>query len=299
MGPEKLRKAIRIGVIAVLIGLALLDFLSGVTGAEKDVPFEKWYGNWPVVLTTSFFFVLFVFFLTRPRRPKEWKGAGLTAAFFISLFTEMFGIPLTIYLVAPLLGVEPEIFGMYESHLWAYFVSRTGLIDLQTGVHLVMFVSTTLLVLGLSLVALGWKRVYRGQGELVTTGLYAKLRHPQYLGLIIIVIAFLIMWPTVLTILLAPFLIVKYFFLAKEEDRELEQKFRDEFTRYRDTVPAFIPSLGKKIVTTLVASSLLFISGIFQAQTVEETLAALEKNPRSIAGRPLRPWQKDPTLLRE
>jgi protein-S-isoprenylcysteine O-methyltransferase Ste14 len=276
MIPQTMRKPVRIGIVIVL---SLPGFLSTAKGAEKDVPFEEWYGNWPVVLTTSFFFLLFLFFLTRPRRPKEWKGAGLTAAFFISLFTEMFGIPLTIYLLAPLLGVEPEIFGMYESHLWAYFVSRTGLVDLQAGVHLVMFVSTTLLVLGFSLVALGWKRVYRGQGELVTTGLYAKLRHPQYLGLIIMVIAFLIMWPTLLTLLLAPFLIVKYFFLAKEEDRELEQKFGDEFARYRHKVPAFIPLPGSKTAMTLVALSLVLANGVSQGQTVEETLGSLGKGP--------------------
>jgi methanethiol S-methyltransferase len=136
------------------------------------------------------------------------------------LFTEMFGIPLTIYVLAPVLGIKPKSFGMYESHLWAYLLSRTGIISLKGGVSIVMILSTGLLILGFILLANGWKKVYFGGSKLVTDGLYARVRHPQYLGLIVIVIAFLIMWPTILTVLLAPFLIAGYVRLAREEDRD-------------------------------------------------------------------------------
>ena len=244
MSQQAMRKVVRLGIVAAVIGLTCLGLLSAVTGPAKDVPFEEWYGNWAVVLTTSIILLVFVFFLARPRRPREWQGAGLSAAFFISLFTEMFGIPLTIYLLAPLLGVEPRIFGMYESHLWAYLLSRAGVMSLPAGVYLVMLVSSAVLFLGFSVLALGWKEVYRGRGRLVTTGLYARLRHPQYLGLILIIIAFLIMWPTLLTLILAPFLIGRYVLLSREEDRELEKEFGGEFTRYRETVPGFIPSMS-------------------------------------------------------
>jgi len=208
--------------------------------------FDQWYGNWPVVITTSVVFLIFLFFLTKPRRPKEWKGAGLTAAFFISLFTEMFGIPLTIYLVAPLIGVSPRAFGMYESHLWAYLLSRTRLMSLKDGVAVVMVLSSGIIILGFILLAKGWKKVYRGEGDLVTDGLYGRLRHPQYLGLILIVVAFLIMWPTILTVLLAPFLIARYLFLAREEDHELEKEFGEDFRRYKEMVPGFMPVLVKR-----------------------------------------------------
>lgn len=243
MNHEESRNVLRTGFLILTVGLFALGFLGVVFQPESDIPFEKWYWNWPTVFLATGILLFFIFFLTRPRRPKEWRGAGLTTAFFISLFTEMFGIPLTIYVLAPLLGLEPKIFGMYESHLWAYFLSRTGIISLQAGVYLVMVLSTGLISSGFILLALGWKEVYRGEGALVTDGLYAKLRHPQYLGLILTVVGFLIMWPTFLTVLLAPLLIGRYILLAREEEWELEGKFGEDFRRYKESVPGFIPSL--------------------------------------------------------
>ena len=240
----KIKSATRVGFLVFIIGLFLAFFFLNLYSLPPKVPFEKWYGNWLAVVMASVVFLFFLFFLTRPRRPKDWRGAGLSTAFFISLFTEMFGIPLTIYLLAPSLGVEPRIFGMHESHLWAYLLSRTGFMKLEAAVYLVMVVSTALLLLGFTLLALGWKEVYSGRGGLVTTGLYARMRHPQYLGLILIIFAFLIQWPTLLTLLLAPFLILRYILLAKEEDRELEEKFGEDFSRYQERLPGFISKLG-------------------------------------------------------
>lgn len=240
----KIGPSLRIGLVVFIISVFLAFFFLNLFSLPPKVPFDKWYGNWPMALVVTAIFLFFLFFLTRPRRPNEWRGTGLTTAFFISLFTEMFGIPLTIYLVAPLLGMEPRMFGMHESHLWAYLLSRTGVVNLESAVYLVMVVSTALLVLGFTLLSLGWKEVYRSEGALVTTGLYCRLRHPQYLGLILIIMAFLIQWPTVLTFFLAPFLIIRYVLLAKEEDKELEEKFGEDFRRYEKRVPGFILRLG-------------------------------------------------------
>ena len=238
-----IRQAFRVGVVILIVGLFFLGFLHALTGSSSNMPFEKWYGNWPTVVISTTVILISFFFLTRPRRPREWQGAGLATAFFISLFTEMFGIPLTIYLLAPLLGVEPRMFGANESHLWAYLLFRAGGMKLEAGVYLLMAISSGLIAVGFYLLAMGWKEVYEAQGALVTEGLYARLRHPQYLGLIFVVVSFLVMWPTLLTVLLAPVLIGRYILLAKEEDKELEERFGEDLRRYREKVSGFIPSI--------------------------------------------------------
>lgn len=217
------------------------------------IPFEIWYGNWRSVLITAGVFTVFVVAFTWPRRRLEWRNAGLAAAFFISLFTEMFGIPLTVYLLASLLDLPPWMFGHGESHLWAYLLDRLGLLPLAWGVYLVMVVSVTLIAVGASLVVVGWATVYRGRDRLVTWGIYRHLRHPQYLGLILIVAGFNIQWPTLPTLLMAPLLVVMYVRLAGREDEELATVAGEAFLRYAARTPALVPwrrgRLSRKVRT--------------------------------------------------
>ncbi|MBI2878250.1 MAG: isoprenylcysteine carboxylmethyltransferase family protein [Candidatus Rokubacteria bacterium] len=243
MAPTTVRRHLRAGLagLVLLLGLILLVRVVRHGPAPAGLPYEEWYGNWERVLVATGLLTVFLLTFARPRRKLDWRSAGLYMAFLLSLFTEMFGVPLTIYLLAPFLGLSPRAFGLDESHLWAYLLDRAGLLPLHLGVYLVMVVSTGLIASGVALVALGWQQVYHQRDRLVTTGLYAWLRHPQYLGLILIVLAFNMQWPTLPTLLMAPVLIVMYVRQARREDEELAARFGPAFQEYAARVPGFWP----------------------------------------------------------
>ena len=213
---------------------------------EYSLPFEDWYGNWRDAFIVSAVFLAFILGLVWPRGRAQWRNAGIYSAFLISLFVEMFGIPLTIYVVAPFFHLRALDFGMNESHLWAYLLDRADMVPLAWGVYLVMTVSMAFIAIGLALVAIGWARVFGARYELVTSGIYRFVRHPQYLGLILVVIALNIQWPTIPTLLMAPILIVMYVRQARREDRELEARFGSAFLSYASRAPAFIPRLRQQ-----------------------------------------------------
>lgn len=205
------------------------------------VPFDDWYGNWDEAVIASALFLAFVLALAWPRGTTQWRNAGIYSAFLISLFAEMFGLPLTIFLLSPVVNVPVLDFGSRESHLWAYVLHRAGVMPLGWAAHIVMTISMALIALGMALLAAGWAQVFAARRELKRTGIYRFVRHPQYLGLILILLAFNIQWPTLLTLLMAPALIVAYVRQARREDAVLAARFGDVFTAYAARVPAFIP----------------------------------------------------------
>ena len=198
------------------------------------------YGNWGIVVTMI---VVALFFAVRfvPMRTRLGKrSGGALIAFIVALFTEMYGFPLTIYLLSHFVGIEIPL-DHISGHLLGDLITYLGL---GNGWFIVMLVSNLLLILGIWLVMAGWEAVYGSEGKLVTNGLYAYMRHPQYTGIFVITLAFMIQWPTLATLILWPFVIAMYYKLARQEEADALEKFPVEYREYMARTPMFLPKLS-------------------------------------------------------
>lgn len=176
-----------------------------------------------------------------PKGWREWTRAGLVQAFIIALYAEMYGFPLTIYLLSGFLGIDVP--GIRSSgHLWAALFgwgTPGTLIEMASGY--------TIVFLGLALLVEGWREVYvaRRDGRLASERLYGVVRHPQYTGIFLAVFGQLVHWPTIPTLALFPLLVWAYVRLARREEGQMVDRFGDEYRVYEATVPAFFPGKGQ------------------------------------------------------
>ena len=168
------------------------------------------------------------------------RSGGALAAFIVALFAEMYGFPLTIYLLGHFVGIEIPL-DHVNGHLLGNLITALGG---GNGWLIVMIASNALLLVGLLLIMEGWKLVYRSEGELVTHGVYAHIRHPQYTGIFIVTLAFMIQWPTLATLVLWPFVIAMYVRLARREEHDVLAEFPEQYTFYQQRVPMFFPGIG-------------------------------------------------------
>ncbi len=209
---------------------------------HDDIPA---YGLWSLVIINSAIFILFAFSFFKPQTKRDWRSFSAFSAFLVALFTEMYGFPLTIYLFS----------GWLQSHYpnVDWFSHDAGhLLEMMFGwkanphagpFHLLSFV---FIGGGFLLISAGWKVLYEAQKthRMASTGVYARLRHPQYLGFILIMFGFLLQWPTLLTLAMFPVLVWMYVHLAHQEEREALAEFGAAYEHYRHDVPGFIPRLG-------------------------------------------------------
>lgn len=209
-----------------------------------------------MVFINSLVFIIFAFNFTKPKSARDRRSFGAFSAFIVALFTEMYGFPLTIYFLSGWLSTRypdvnwlahdaghlPEmIFGWRENPHFGPF-------------HLV---SSILIVLGFVLIARAWNVLYHAQrtSRLATSGPYARIRHPQYVGFVLIMLGFLFQWLTLLTILMFPVLVVTYVVLARAEERDALARFGPRYVEYMERTPAFFPRSAQDADATALGGS--------------------------------------------
>ncbi len=202
------------------------------------------YGLWSLVIINTAVFIIFAFSFTKPKTTRDWRSFGAFSAFIVALFTEMYGFPLTIYLLSGWLsqknpGLDP--FSHDAGHLWSTILGLHG----DPHFSVLHILSLVAIFGGFILLAAAWSVLYDAQRRhaLATAGVYGYVRHPQYVGFVVIMLGFLLQWPTLLTLLMFPILVFMYVRLARTEEAEALREFGDEYRTYVQQVPGFIPRL--------------------------------------------------------
>jgi protein-S-isoprenylcysteine O-methyltransferase Ste14 len=200
------------------------------------------YGLWSLVIINSLVFIIFAFSFTHPATGRDWRSFGAFSAFIVALFTEMYGFPLTIYLLSGWLGSRfpgLDLLSHDSGHLWHTLLRMKG----NPHVDPLHLLSSAFIFGGFVLLSSAWHVLYKAQREhlLATTGPYARLRHPQYAAFILIMLGFLLQWPTIPTLLMFPILVLMYVRLARREEREAFKEFGETYTLYAAQTPPFFP----------------------------------------------------------
>jgi len=200
------------------------------------------YGLWVLVFINSAIFILFALSFFKPQTKRDWRSFGAFSAFLIALFTEMYGFPLTLFFLSGWLQSN------YPDVNWLAHDSG-HLLEMMFGwkanphigpFHLLSFV---FIGAGFILIANGWRILHQAQQQnaLAIEGLYSYIRHPQYVGFILIMFGFLLQWPTILTLAMFPVLVTMYVVLSRHEEKEAIAEFGDTYLEYTQRVPGFLP----------------------------------------------------------
>lgn len=210
---------------------------------------EYGYGLWALVIVNSAIFIAFAVSFFHPANRRDWKAMGAFSAFIVALFTEMYGFPLTIYLLTGVFGSRLGVDLTHNGgHLW------TDLIGWKGDPHLSPFhlASYLLIGAGMYLIAKAWRVLWTAANRrtLAVTGAYAYVRHPQYAGFLAVMVGFLLQWPTLPTLVMFPFLVVIYRRLATSEEATVRAKFGTTWDDYAAVTPRFLPHWHRQPIVT-------------------------------------------------
>ena len=200
-------------------------------------PVTNHFGNWIGFALWLILFLPFLAFLPFYKKSQR-KPAGVYAAFVVALALEMFGVPLSMYVITWVLGKS-----LPDGILWGHtLIQYVGLNALYPAIALYL--------LGGLLIFFGWQRIYRqywskdqGKGQLVTTGIYHFIRHPQYTGFLMITLGMLVEWATLPMLIMYPILVWLYSRLARREEADMRAEFGPAYDEYRARTGMFLPRL--------------------------------------------------------
>lgn len=204
------------------------------------------YGLWSLVTINAAVFLIFAYSFAKPQTSGDWRSFGAFSAFIVALFVEMYGFPLTIFLLSGWIQSRYprlDLLSHDAGHLWWTVFGLQG----NPHLNLLHIASNMLIGAGFVLLWAAWRILYRAQRDHApaTTGPYAYVRHPQYIGFILIMLGFLLQWPTILTVVMFPLLVAMYARLAIAEEREAERAFGAAYRRYAEATPRWIPGFRK------------------------------------------------------
>jgi protein-S-isoprenylcysteine O-methyltransferase Ste14 len=188
-------------------------------------------GNWALVAASIGAFLAFLALIPL-RLKKDWRSHGIYAAFIISLFAEMFGFPLSVYFLSGIVGMP-----LLEKDF------------MQCMLEIGMPLGSLVTFLGVLLIILGWREIYRARGQLATRGVYRYLRHPQYLGIILVAGGWLVHWPTIPGAVLWPLLVGLYYRLSRREDKYLAETFGRQYSEYAAKTPMLFPKWRLRLLS--------------------------------------------------